>query len=96
MELTALLEAISKKEGVESSKIRSMTKMKDDKQTVDKMSTGKFTIKGLFKSPSSKAAATQSMLETISQTEKDIANYDVIKTFLIIYLAEIAIPVFKH
>ena len=95
MEITALLEAISRKEGVESNKIRSMTKMKDDKQTVDKMSSGKFTIKGMFKSPSSKAATTQSILQTISQTEKDIANYDVIKNFLIIYLAEVAIPYFK-
>ena len=62
MEITALLEAISRKEGVESNKIRSMTKMKDDKQTVDKMSSGKFTIKGMFKSPSSKAATTQNIL----------------------------------
>lgn len=58
MELSALLEAISRKQGVESSKNKSMTKVKDDKQTVDKISSGKFTIKGLFKSPSSKAATT--------------------------------------
>lgn len=96
MELTALLEAISRKEGVESTKIKQMTKMKDDKSTVDKMSSGKFTIKGLFKSPSSKAATTQSILQNISQVEKDIANYDVIKSYLVIYLAEVAIPYFKY
>lgn len=62
MDLSALLEAISKKEGIESTKIRQMSKMKDDKSTVDKMSSGKFTLKGLFKSPSDKAATTQSIL----------------------------------
>ena len=50
MELHALLEAISRKEGVEAMKARAVKKVKDDKDTVDKMSTGKFTFNGLFKS----------------------------------------------
>lgn len=96
MELNALLECISRKEGVEAAKSKAITKVKDSKETVDKMNTGKFTLKGLFKSQSGKATETQNILSNISQTEKDIANYEVIKNFLIIYLAEIAIPAFKN
>ncbi len=59
------------------------------------MNTGKFTFKGMFKSQTGKATETQNILQQISQTEKDIVNYEVIKNFLIIYLAEIAIPAFK-
>jgi hypothetical protein len=36
------------------------------------------------------------MLAAIAQMEKDIINYDIIKNFLTIYLAEIAIPYFKN
>lgn len=70
--------------------------MKDKKETVDKLSTGKFTLKGMFKSKDGKASSTQSILQSISQGEKDIQNYEIIKNYLIIYLAEIAIPAFKH
>lgn len=58
MELNALLECISRKEGVEASKSKAVSKMRDNKDTVDKMSTGKFTFKGLFKSQSGKATET--------------------------------------
>jgi hypothetical protein len=50
MELHSLLESISRKEGIEAAKSRTTKKVKDDKDTVDKMSTGKFTFNGLFKS----------------------------------------------
>ena len=62
MELNALLECVSRKEGVESSKNKAISRMRDNKDTVDKMSTGKFTIKGLFRSQSGKATETQNIL----------------------------------
>jgi hypothetical protein len=96
MELNAVLECIMRKEGVESSKSKAISKVKDNKDTVDKMSTGKFTFKGMFKSSTGKATETQAILQSISQTEKDILNYEIIKNYLIVYLAEIAIPAFKH
>ena len=95
MDLNALLECISHKEAVESKKNTSLVRVRSNKDTVDKMNTGKFTLKGLFKSQTAKASDTQTILEKISQSEKDIVNYEVIKTFLIIYLAEVAIPWFK-
>lgn len=96
MELQAVLECISRKEGVEAAKSKAISKVRDNKDTVDKMSTGKFTLKGLFRSQSGKATETQKTLQSISQTEKDIENYEIIKNYLIIYLAEIAIPAFKQ
>jgi hypothetical protein len=58
MELHALLECISRKEGIEANKSKAINKVKDNKETVDKMSTGKFTLKGLFRSQSGKATET--------------------------------------
>jgi hypothetical protein len=58
MELHALLESISRKEGIEAMKARTVKRVRDDKETVDKMSTGKFTFNGLFKSQSGKATET--------------------------------------
>ena len=36
------------------------------------------------------------LLEKIAQTERDIENWDTVKRFLIVYLAEIAIPEFRQ
>ena len=66
MELYALLESISRKEGVEGQKTKAQQKLKEDKETVDKMNMGKFTMKGLFKSQSGKANETQNILQVIS------------------------------
>lgn len=58
MELLALLECVSRKEGVEAAKSKAISKVRDNKDTVDKMNTGKFTLKGLFRSQSGKAQET--------------------------------------
>ena len=52
------MEAISRKEGIEASKSRTISKVKDKKETVDKLNSGKFTIKGMFKSKDGKASQT--------------------------------------
>jgi hypothetical protein len=72
MELQCILECIGRKEGVENTKAKAITKVKDNKDTVDKLNTGKFTFKGMFMSNSSKASETQNILQNISQTERDI------------------------
>ena len=65
MELSALIEAISRKEGVEAARSKAITKIRDRKETIDKMNTGKFTFKGLFKNNSEKANSVQSMMTQI-------------------------------
>ena len=56
MELYALLESVSRKESIESSKSKTISKVNEKKGTVEKMTTGKFTIKGMFKSKDGKAS----------------------------------------
>ena len=65
MELSALIEAISRKEGVEAARSKAITKIRDRKETIDKMNTGKFTLKGLFKNNSEKANSVQTMMTQI-------------------------------
>lgn len=50
----------------------------------------------MFKGSSSKTRAQTELLERIAQTERDIENWDIIKKFLVVYLAEVAIPEFKN
>ncbi len=58
LEIQCLMECVSRKEGVEASKNKAVSKVRDNKDTVDKMNAGKFTLKGLFKSQSGKASET--------------------------------------
>jgi hypothetical protein len=95
LEIQCVLESISRKEGVEANRSKAVSNVKNSKETVDKMNQGKFTLKGLFKSQSGRAAETQNILQSISQSERDIQNYEIIKNFLVVYIAEIAIPAFK-
>lgn len=62
LELNALIEAISRKEGVEAARTNALKKIKDRKETIDKMNQGKFTFKGMFKNTGEKASQVQSML----------------------------------
>jgi hypothetical protein len=58
MDVSAILEIISKRENLETLKINAMSKMKNDRVTVDKMSSGKFTFTGMFKGKTGKAMTT--------------------------------------
>ena len=62
MELNALIEAISRKEGVEAARSKALAKIRDRKETIDKLNQGKFTFKGMFKNTSEKASSVQAML----------------------------------
>lgn len=50
MEMNALIQCISRKESIDSMRMKAQSKLKDDKETADKLGTGKFTFKGMFKS----------------------------------------------
>jgi len=49
----------------------------------------------MFKSKNDKAKTQAILLARIAQSERDVENWDKIKRFLIVYLAEVAIPDFK-
>ena len=95
-DLGALIMAITEKESCDNRKQRAINKLKKDRETNQKLASGQFTFKGLFKSHDQKMKAQADLLESIAQTERDVANWDVVKRFLIVYLAEIAIPEFKQ
>uniref|UniRef100_A0A7S3N0E8 Uncharacterized protein n=1 Tax=Strombidium inclinatum TaxID=197538 RepID=A0A7S3N0E8_9SPIT len=94
--LESLMEAISEKEACDVRKSSTIKSLNSDRELTQKLSTGKFTMKAMFKSKSSKARQQQAILERIAQREKDIVNWDVVKKYLIIYLAEVAIPEFRQ
>lgn len=62
MRLGALLEAIAKKESVDQMKIKTLSKLKDDKITVEKLGAGKFMITKVFTGAAGKASETQKLL----------------------------------
>lgn len=61
-ELAALIEIISRKDGVEGAKQRTLQRIRKRKETIDKMNNGKFTLKGLFKNAGEKANEVQRMM----------------------------------
>ena len=95
LEIEAIMEAISMKEAMVSRKDKSASKKKHNQKDLEKISQGQFTMKGLFKNKEAKANTQQQLLSEISMAEIDIVNYDILRNFLVIYLAEIAIPSFK-
>ena len=56
MRLSALIEAISRKEAVDQMKIRTLSKLKDDKITLEKIGANKVTLTTLFKGSAGKAS----------------------------------------
>lgn len=54
LNLGALINAISEKEACEGRKQAAIKRLADDRETVHKLSEGKFTFKHMFKSESSK------------------------------------------
>ena len=93
--LDSLIQAITEKECCDSRKGQACKRLTDDKEHLAKLNEGKFAIKSMFKTSSGKQKQQMVLLERIAQTERDIENWDTIKRFLIVYLAEIAIPEFR-
>ena len=93
--LEQLILAAGEKESCESRKQNSIKRIASDRETNNKLSEGKFTFKTMFKSKNDKAKTQAILLELIAQSERDVENWDKIKRFLIVYLAEVAIPDFK-
>ena len=54
------------------------------------------TLTGLFKNKAGKAQATQNLLTDISQQERDVVNYDILKNYLTVYIYQIAIPYWRY
>lgn len=64
-------------------------------EDIAKIGAGKFTFGSMFKSDASKQQNVVKKKAMVVELEKDVENYDVIRKYLTIYLANIAIPSFK-
>ena len=53
-------------------------------------------FKTLLKTKSGKEQVKINLVESIQQLERDIDNWDLIKKYLSIYIAEVDIPMFKQ
>jgi hypothetical protein len=64
--LGALIHAISEKEACDIRKSNAVKRLHDDREYVKKLTEGKFTFKGMFKSSSGKMKAQTEVLERIA------------------------------
>ena len=62
---------------------------------INKLNAGKFTFKSMLKNESEKKVEANKKAEVKKQYEADVVNYDVIKKYLTVYLATVAIPSYK-
>lgn len=95
LSLEALIYAIGQRDAMDRAKQKALTDCSEAQDTIDKLNAGKFTFGSVFKSESAKkeSAITKAALKL--QLEEDIINYDILKRFLSIYFATIAIPDIK-
>lgn len=93
--LGTLISAIGEKDLCEVRKANTLKKLADERDTLEKLNANKFSFKTVFKSKTSKDKTTMQLVANIAQRERDIKNWDEIKRFLVVYIAEIAIPDYK-
>mmetsp|Transcript_14266 Transcript_14266/g.24268 ORF Transcript_14266/g.24268 Transcript_14266/m.24268 type:complete len:139 (-) Transcript_14266:98-514(-) len=96
MNLESLMDAIGEKESCDVRKQNAIKRLAEDREMIQKLGMGKFTLKTMFKSKSGKKRQQATIIERVAQRERDIENWDIIKRFIIIYLAEVAIPEFRQ
>jgi hypothetical protein len=95
MALESLIGAIAYKDHIKKLQSDCTAEIMSLNEAVAKLNAGKFTFGGLLKSGSEKKASAVQKKASVLELEKDVANYDVIKRYLTIYLATIALPAFK-
>lgn len=95
MSLEALIGAISYKDHIKGLQQKALHDISSLNESIAKLNAGKFTFGGLLKSGNEKKASAVTKAAEVIELEKDVKNYDVIKRYLTIYLATIALPAFK-
>jgi len=71
-------------------------KKRDDMKELDKVSSGKTTMKSLFKSKNAKESSLLSLKAGLEIHDQEIADFKKLITFLTIYHGQTAIPKFKQ
>jgi len=95
MSLESLIGAIAYKDHIKNLQRKATEDIASLNEACAKLNAGKFTFGGLLKSSSEKKSSAVAKKAEVIELEKDVANYDVIKRYLVIYLATVALPAFK-
>lgn len=93
--LEALIEAVGEKDKLDTKKKNALSEIATLTDTINKLNANKFTFGSMFKNEAGKKEAAMQKESVKAQLEKDVKLYDVLKKYLTIYLATVAIPNFK-
>lgn len=93
--LEALNESIEKKDAVDQRKRDAEKEVVDLTSTITKLHANKFTFGSMFKSETGKKEDALAKETVRDELIKDVRLYDVLKKYLTIYLATVAIPNYK-
>lgn len=93
--LEALNEAIAQKNDVDNRKRNAEKEIVSLTETINKLNANKFTLGSMFKNEAGKKEEAIAKETVRSELQKDVRLYDVLKTYLTIYLATVAIPAYK-
>ena len=96
IDLHALLEAISHKNSLESRKLKLENKIKSANSDLEKLTSGKKTLKSIFKSQSGKQTMITNLTTFVAQAEKEVEIYAKLIKLVTIYLHQKVIPLFKE
>lgn len=95
IDLHALLEAIGHKNSLESRKHKLEKQIKNSNIELEKLNSGKKTLKTIFKSQAGKANTITNLTTFIAQAEKDVEFFEKLIKLVTVNLYEIVIPEFK-
>ena len=90
------MEAISSKDGMWGKLDKLETKIKQSNSNLEKLNSGKSTMKTLFKSNTSKANEITRLTNVVALTEGDIEYYKKLINITIVHLSWNVIPTFKR
>ena len=93
--LEALQEAIAMKDKCDEKKRSAEKEIVSLTENINKLNANKFTFGAMFKSEAGKKEEAIQKETTRAELQKDVKLYDILKKYLTIYLATVAIPNYK-
>lgn len=95
MDITAMMEAVEAKSELDGKRLSIMQRKQSKVKELEKLKTGKSSIKTMFKSQNSIVNSITNLTREIQQTEKEVECYDIYIKTLTLQINHAAIPYFK-
>ncbi len=95
LDIAAMLEAIEMKSELESRRFSINLRKQQKQKELDKLKSGKSSMKTMFKSQNSIVNSITNLTREIASSEKEIECYDIYIKTLVIQINHAAIPYFK-